>query len=374
MKIAVNTRLLIKDKLDGIGYFSYEVLSRLAHNHPEVQWLFIFDRPFDHDFIFAPNVKAVKIGPPSRHAILWWIWFQFSIPFILWKHRVDLFLSPDGYIPTWGKTPSLPVIHDINFEHQNHNLDPVSGAYMRYFFPRFARSGKRLATVSEFSKKDIATCYSIDPAKIDVVYNGVSDKFKALTEMEEKTQKEKWSGGANYLLFVGSLNPRKNIDGMLEAYQLYRERGGSAKFILAGANMLGAKEIENEHLKNVYSADIIFTGRLSENELIELLGAAQALCFVSHFEGFGIPILEAFKSDCPVITANNSAMPEVAGDAAWLCDSHNSAEIAKAMLESEKAEIRKQYILKGSKRVKEFSWERSAEMMWHSIEKCLAND
>lgn len=374
MKIAVNTRLLIKDKLDGIGYFSYEVLSRLAHNHPEVQWLFIFDRPYYRDFIFAPNVKAVQIGPPSRHAILWWVWFQLSIPLVLWKHKVDLFLSPDGYIPTWGKTPSLPVIHDINFEHQNHNLDPVSGAYMRYFFPRFAGSGKRIATVSEFSKKDIATCYSIDPAKIDVVYNGVSDKFKALTEKEEKTQKEKWSGGANYLLFIGSLNPRKNIAGMLEAYQIYRERGGSAKFILAGANMLGAKKIEKQHLKNAYRADIIFTGRLKENELIELLGAAQALCFVSHFEGFGIPILEAFKSDCPVITANNTAMPEVAGDAAWLCDSHNNAEIATAMLQSEKEEIRTQYILRGREQVKKFSWERSAEMMWESIKKCLAHD
>lgn len=357
-----------------MGYFSYEVLSRLARNHPEIQWLFIFDRPYDRDFIFSANVKAVQIGPPSRHAILWWIWFQFSIPFILWKHKVDLFLSPDGYIPTWGKTPALPVIHDINFEHQNDNLDPVSGAYMRYFFPRFARRGKRLATVSEFSKKDIAACYSIDLAKIDVVYNGVSDKFKALSEKEEKAQKEKWAGGANYLLFVGSLNPRKNIAGMLEAYELYRQRGGSAKFILAGANMLGANEIEKQHLKNAYRADIIFTGRLRESELIALLGAAQALCFVSHFEGFGIPILEAFKSDCPVITANNTAMPEVAGDAAWLCDSQSSEEITAAMLQSEDEEVRSHYILKGREQVKKFSWERSAEMMWESIKKCLPHD
>ncbi len=374
MKIAVNTRLLLKGKLDGIGYFSYEVLSRLARNHPEVEWLFIFDRPYHKDFIFAPNVKAVQIGPPSRHAVLWWIWFQFSIPFILWKHKVDLFLSPDGYIPTWGKTPALPVIHDINFEHQNTNLDPVSGAYMRYFFPRFAHKSKRVATVSEFSKQDIAACYGLNPAKIDVVYNGVSDKFTALSDTDKKIQREKWSQGENYLLFIGSLNPRKNITGMLQAYQLYREKGGTAKFILAGANMLGAKNIEKQHAKNPFKSDIIFTGRLGEQELIELLGAAQALCFVSHFEGFGIPILEAFKSDCPVITGNNTAMPEVASDAAWLCNSQDSKAIAKAMLASEKEEARQFYIRKGRQQVKKFNWERSAEMMWRSIKKCLSND
>ena len=374
MKIAVNTRLLIKDKLDGIGYFSYEVLSRLVHNHPEVEWLFIFDRSYPKEFLFGPNVTAVQIGPPSRHAVLWWIWFQLSIPFILWKHKVDLFLSPDGYIPTWGKTPALPVIHDINFEHQNHNLDPVSGAYMRYFFPRFARHGKRVATVSEFSKKDISASYAIDEAKIDVVYNGVSDKFKALDLPSIEAQKNRWANGSNYLLFIGSLNPRKNITGMLDAYQRYRRQGGQAKFILAGANMLGAKEIEKQHSQNPFREDIIFTGRLTEGDLIPLIGAAQALCFVSHFEGFGIPILEAFKSDCPVITANNTAMPEVAGEAAWLCDSNDSAEIAQAMLESEKEEIRQDYIKKGRVQVQKFSWEQSADMMWNSIKKCFDND
>jgi glycosyltransferase involved in cell wall biosynthesis len=371
VKIAVNTRLLLKNKLDGLGYFSHEVLQRLVNNHPEVEWLFIFDRPYHSDFIYNNKVQAISIGPPSRHAILWWIWFQISIPYVLWKHKVDLLLSPDGYIPTYGKTPALPVIHDINFEHQNHNLDPVSGAYMRYFFPRFAKRGRRVATVSYFSKKDISKTYSIDEGQIDLVYNGVSSKFKALNDSERMIQKKKWSKGSEYLLFVGSLNPRKNIEGMLDAYEIYRDQGGQAKFILAGSNMLGAQEIADCHRKNSYQSDIIFTGRLHENEIISLLGAAQALCFVSHFEGFGIPILEAFKSDCPVITANNTAMPEVAGEAAWLCNSKDATDIAKAMLASDNEDLRKNRILKGREQVKNFNWDKSAEMMWSSIQKSL---
>ena len=354
-----------------MGYFSHEILQRLVRNHPEVEWLFIFDRSHHSDFIYGSNVKAVNIGPPSRHAILWWIWFQISIPFILRKHQVDLLLSPDGYIPTYGNTPALPVIHDINFEHQNHNLDPVSGAYMRYFFPRFAKRGRRVATVSNFSREDISKTYSIDKGKIDLVYNGVSAKFKTLTDSAKVAQKRKWSAGSNYLLFIGSLNPRKNIAGMLAAYELYRKQGGSAKFILAGSNMLGAQEIANCHAKNSYQKDILFTGRLDEEEITALLGAAQALCFVSHFEGFGIPILEAFKSDCPVITANNTAMPEVAGAAAWLCDSEDAEDIAKAMLASDREDLRRDLILKGREQVKKFNWDKSAEMMWSSIQKCL---
>lgn len=373
MKIAVNTRLLLKDKLDGIGYFSYEVLSRLVKDHPEIEWLFVFDRSYDPDFVFQKNVQAIKIGPPSRHAVLWWIWFQLSIPFILWKHKVDLFLSPDGYIPTWGKTPALPVIHDINFEHQNSNLDPVSGAYMRYFFPKFAKRAKRLATVSEFSRQDIAQTYGIDAAKIDLVHNGVNAKFQPLNPNEKVAVRKQWSKGLPYFLFIGSLNPRKNIEGMLAAYGLYRAQGGKAKFILAGANMLGAKKISAAHQKHPFSADIIFTGRLSEEELHSLLGAAQALCFVSHFEGFGIPILEAFRSECPVITANNTAMPEVAGEAAWLCDSNNYNEISQAMIASDNEDLRQSYIHKGREQVKKFSWEKSATMMWDSIHKTLSN-
>jgi hypothetical protein len=98
MGIAVNTRLLLKGKLEGIGWFTFETLKRITQNHPEHEFIFIFDRPFDRDFIFADNVTPVIIGPPARHPLLIYIWFDFQIPKILKKYKADLFLSPDGYL------------------------------------------------------------------------------------------------------------------------------------------------------------------------------------------------------------------------------------------------------------------------------------
>jgi hypothetical protein len=92
MRIAVNTRLLLKGKLEGIGWFTFETLKRMTQNHPEHEFIFIFDRPFDRDFIFAENITPVVIGPPARHPLLFWIWFDFRIPKILKKYKVDLFL------------------------------------------------------------------------------------------------------------------------------------------------------------------------------------------------------------------------------------------------------------------------------------------
>lgn len=371
MKIAVNTRLLQKNKLEGIGWFTHEIFSRLTKQHPEIEWHFFFDRPWDKSFQYTPEVKMHQLGPPSRHPILWYIWFEFSVPYLLKKHQIDLFISPDGYLPLRKTCPSLAVIHDINFEHQKKNLDPVAGAYMRHFFPRFARKAQRVGTVSQYSAQDIAETYQIDPQKIDLIYNGVADFFNAIPESEKRQVKKRWTEGADYFIFIGALNPRKNIDGMMKAYRLYREKGGQSKFVIVGERMLWNEQFEALYQAHPNKQDLIFTGRLEGKELNRILAAAQALAFVSHFEGFGIPILEAFQAGVPVITAQNSAMPEVAGEAALLCPSHDHEAIAFAMLKSEDPALRKELIEKGENRVKQFSWDRSAEMMWNSIQKAM---
>jgi glycosyltransferase involved in cell wall biosynthesis len=372
MKIAVNTRLLLPGKLEGIGWFTYEIFKRLSQRHPEIEWVFLFDRAFDAQFIFNENVRPLVGGPPSRHPVLWYWWFQFTIPRLLKKSAANLFISPDGYLPTKPSIPSIPVIHDINFHHQKDNLDRIAGAYMRHYFPLFARAGARVATVSEYSKNDIAETYQVPKDKIDVVYNGVGDFFKVIGAKKRQSMRNKLSDGKPYFVFVGALNPRKNIDGMLAAYQIYRQRGGQAHFVVVGNKMLWNESLKRSIEEHPYQSDIHFTGRLEGEALNEVLGAAQALAFVSHFEGFGIPILEAFKSEVPVITANNSSMPEVSGDAALLCDSRDPQNIAEAYLKTDRAETRKTLIEKGLQQVKHFNWERSADMMWASIEKTIS--
>lgn len=372
MKIAVNTRLLLPNNLEGIGWFTYEVFKRLSLNHPDIEWVFIFDRPYDPSFIFSNNVKPVVIGPPSRHPILWYLWFEFSIPRILKKEKPDLFISPDGYLSLRTNCPSLSVIHDINFEHNPENIPNTARKYLRKYFPKFAEKALRIATVSDYSKMDISKTYGVNQNRIDLVYNGTGDFFHPLNKEKSDAVRSELSSNTPYFIFVGALNPRKNITGMLNAYSAYKKEGGENKFVIVGKKMFWNEEISNTYENHPFKEDIIFTGRLEGDALNSILGAAEALLFVSNFEGFGIPIVEAFKCRVPVITSSTSSMPEVAGDAAIICDPKDLKAICKAMHDICIPEIRNSLIEKGVKRQKLFTWENSAEMMWSSIEKCFS--
>jgi hypothetical protein len=156
MKIAVNTRLLLPEKLDGIGWFTFQVLRRLAANHPEHQFLFLFDRSFDYRFVFSDNITPLVIPPVTRHPVLWYLWLEWMVPRVLRRFRADIFFSPDGLIPLSLKIPCVTVIHDINFHHRPLDLPFASRWYYRHYFPGFARKATRIATVSEYSKSDIS--------------------------------------------------------------------------------------------------------------------------------------------------------------------------------------------------------------------------
>ena len=142
MVIVVNTRLLLKNRLEGIGWFTYETLKRITRDHPGHQFIFLFDRKYDEEFVFASNVKPVVVWPPTRHVSLMYFWFNWRIPRILKKFKADVFVSPDGNLSLHTKIPQLAVIHDINFLHRPKDLPCIVAKYYNYFFPRFARKAK----------------------------------------------------------------------------------------------------------------------------------------------------------------------------------------------------------------------------------------
>ena len=223
MKIAVNTRLLIKNKLDGIGWFSYESLKRITKSHPEHHFYFLFDRPFSDEFIFANNIEPLIVTPPTRHPLLWYYWFEKKVPVVLNKIKPDIFLSPDGYLSLTTKIKSLPVIHDINFAHYPKDLPYTTRWYYNYFFPRYAKKAERIITVSEYSKQDIAKIYKIDKQKIDVVYNGSNLVYEPISDEKMLEIKNEYTGGTDYFIFIGSIHPRKNIGRMLLAFDKFRK-------------------------------------------------------------------------------------------------------------------------------------------------------
>lgn len=373
VKIAVNTRLLIRDKLDGIGWFTCESFRRITRQHPEHDFYFLFDRPYDESFVFAPNVRPVVIGPPARHVLLYLFWFEISLPLTLRRIKPDLFISPDGFLSLATRVPSMDIIHDLNFEHYPGDLPGEVSWYYRHFFPRFARKARRIATVSGYSKKDIAESYSISPDMIDVVYNGANEIFRPLDESEVTAVRKRYTDGAPYFIFIGALHPRKNLSSLFRAFDVFRAHNTSVcKLMIVGSRMWWTRSIRDAFESMEHRDDVIFTGRLALEDLHKVLASAHALTYVSYFEGFGIPVVEAFACHTPVIASNLTSLPEVAGDAALLVDPFRIDQIAEAMDRIFHDEsLRREMITRGHEQGKKFSWDKTADSLWASIEKVL---
>ncbi len=371
MRIAVNTRLLLKGRLEGLGRFTNETLKLITRSHPEHQFYFLFDRSFDKEFIFSDNVTPIVINPPARHPVLWHVWFEISLPKVLKKINPDLFLSPDGFLSLKSNVPSLPVIHDLNFVHNPDHLARSHSWFYNRYFPKYAQKASRIATVSAFSKQDIVEQYGIDESKIDVVYNGVSERFSPLNEQSKTLVRTKWTHARPFFIYVGAIHQRKNIERMLLAYDLFRSKTEQAyRFVVVGNKKWWTSQMQETLDSMKFKAEVVFTGRVSDQDLNDLMGAALTNVYVSTFEGFGIPIIEAFQSGVPVITSNVTSMPEIAGDAALLVDPLNTESIASAMQEVAFSDsIRLNLVKKGLERARYFTWEQTANLLWNSIEK-----
>ena len=375
MKIAVNTRLLLKNGLEGIGWFSFETLKRITQQHREHEFIFIFDRPFSEEFIFSDNITPVIAYPPARHPILWYAFFDWGIPSVLRKHQADLFFSPDGWLSLRTNVPSLPVVHDLNFLHNPQWVEPLPRLYYQYFFPKFIKKAVRIATVSEFSKHDIVERYNLSSELIDVVYNGANENYTPIESGQQQEVRNKYTNGQAYFLFVGLVHPRKNLTRILKAFDRFKAQTGSTmKFVVVGSTAYWTSDTREAYERSAYKSDIVFLGRLEWEELHKVLASCFSLVFASLFEGFGIPILEAMYCEKPVITSNVTSMPEVGGDAALMVDPYNVDQITAAMVQLYKEEgLASKLIERGKEQRLKFKWDRTAERMWSSIEKVLAN-
>lgn len=372
MVIAVNTRLLINNIHGGIEWFTYEVLNRVVSSNPGHRFIFIFDRPWDQKFIFADNVEPVFIGPRAVHPFLWYWWIEKSVPKVLRKTGADIFISPDGMIPSAVDIPCIPVIHDISFMHRPDDIPFLKSLFYRNWFPRYASRAARIMTVSQFSASDISSTFGIDRSLIDVVYNGASEEFYPdpgpLTPIIPGFEEER-----SFFLFVGNLSPRKNLPNTIRAYERFRnETANDIMLVITGGRFFLNGELDRLYRRSQYRDDIIFTGSLGREELRRLYSNALGLLFVSWIEGFGIPVVEAMRCGTPVITSDSSSLPEIAGDAAILTNPGNITEIADAMKKvATEKETRETMVSRGYDNVARFTWDNTAVTFWNSVGKVI---
>ena len=373
MTIAVNTRFLLADYLEGYGNFIYETFQRITKQHPEHEFIFIFDRPYDKRFVFGENVKAVVTGPAARHPLLWKLWYDIKVPGILKKYKADVFVSCDGFCSLGTKVPQCLVVHDLAFLHYPAAIKKSHLLYYKRYTPRFLSKAKSVVTVSEFSKRDIITQYKTDAAKIDVVFNGVKEIFQPISEEQRATTKNKYTEGKEYFIYGGAIHPRKNLITLLKAFSVFKKRQQTNMKLVLTGRLAWKYESFKEGLKSYrYRNDVVMTGYVEEEELALLIGSAYAMVYPSLFEGFGVPVLESMKCDVPVITSSNSSMQEIAKEAALYADADSHADIAdKMMLLYKDENKRKELIQKGRAVVQEYSWDKTADLLWQSIIKAI---
>jgi len=373
MTIAVNTRFLLADYLEGYGNFIYETFQRITKQHPEHEFIFIFDRPYDKRFVFGENVKAVVTGPAARHPLLWKLWYDIKVPGILKKYKADVFVSCDGFCSLGTKVPQCLVVHDLAFLHYPAAIKKSHLLYYKRYTPRFLSKAKSVVTVSEFSKRDIITQYKTDAAKIDVVFNGIKEIFQPISEEQRVTTKNKYTEGKEYFIYAGAIHPRKNLITLLKAFSVFKKRQQTNMKLVLTGRLAWKYESFKEGLKSYrYRNDVVMTGYVEEEELALLIGSAYAMVYPSLFEGFGVPVLESMKCDVPVITSANSSMQEIAKEAALYADADSHADIAdKMMLLYKDENKRKELIQKGRAVVQEYSWDKTADLLWQSIIKAI---
>lgn len=368
MRIGINTRFLLSSKMEGFGWYTYEVVKRMVEAHPEHEFVFFFDRAFDEKFVFGKNVTPVVLFPPARHPLLFVWWFEHSIRKALKKYQIDVFYSPDGYLSLKSPVPQVGVIHDLNFEHHPEDIPKSPLNYLRKYFPKFAKKATHILTVSDYSKQDIVKCYGISPSKITTAWNGASESFVPLSTEEVQKVREEQTDGRPYFIFVGAIHPRKNVGRLIEAFGKFAQVNPDIDLLIVGESLWSNKASSIPEVSGELKKRIRFSGHVSFDVLNKLMGAAFALAYIPYFEGFGIPLVEAMRCGIPIISGNLTCLPEVAGDAAIYVNPFDTDEVSKAMIylasdEQKQAELAS----KSLERSTLFSWNYTAEATWNVI-------
>jgi glycosyltransferase involved in cell wall biosynthesis len=289
-----------------------------------------------------------------------------GLPWRLTRDRVDVFHCQ--YMgPPWCPVPYVVTIHDIIHEYMPELYPPALKAMMSLTYPVSARRAAKVITVSECAKADLVKYYGLAPEKIAVIYEGTSESLRPLGEGEALAAAlgpvlEKYGVTRPYFLYLGRLEPRKNVPRLIEAYDGLKKAGGLPHgLVIAGMRDFQHEAIEEQVRLRGLKDQVVFTGGVDDEDLAALMNGATALVYPSLAEGFGLPPLEAMACGTPVITSNLSAMAEIVGAAGLLVDPYSSRAIAAAMTAvATRPELAAELRAKGLARAAQFSWAKAA--------------
>jgi glycosyltransferase involved in cell wall biosynthesis len=296
-------------------------------------------------------------------------WYNISAPAALKKYRPDIWVQPYGFCSNTSSIPQLLVVHDLAFLHYPQSISWHQRLYYQWFTAGFLKKAKKILTVSNFSKEDMVKNYPIDESKIEVVYGAARAIFKPISWEDKEATKASYADGREYFLFVGGIQPRKNLMNLLKAFSLFKKwQKSNMKLVVAGRLAWKYDDLIEKLKTYKYRDDVQLLGAVTDEQLAAITASAYALVYPSLFEGFGLPILEAMQSAVPVIASDTSSIPEVGADAALYASPNDPDAIAQQMLLLYKDEAaRNKQVEKGIQRAEAFSWDKTADQVWQNI-------
>lgn len=372
MKVSLELQPCLKNK-SGIGVYTYEI-SKCLQKYSDITlcgdiFNFINRNNIEKDIDGLNfNKNIFSLFPYGVYRRVWnYVPIRYNW---LFNDESDIYHFFNFIVPPRIKGKVITTIHDMTYVLYPETMDIRNLKRIKNDIQYSVNRADKIITVSESSKKDIIKFLSVDEAKIEVVYNGVEyDKFnKSYSEDEKSKIRVKYNLQEKYILYMGTLEPRKNIESIIEAFSLFKRENTSSskntKLVIAGKKGWLFESIFNLVNKLNLKDDVIFTDYIDENDKSIIYNMASLFVFPSLYEGFGIPVLEAMASSVPVITSNVSSLPEVAGDAAILVEPKDIKSIAKYMdkVLADK-ELRNNLIKKGHEQAKKFTWESSTKKL-----------
>jgi glycosyltransferase involved in cell wall biosynthesis len=363
LRIGVDVGML-SEQPTGIGRYTYEILSRAVSMGHE--WFLYSHRPIVLGDWTQKNVHLRTSHMPKR--MLRMLWMQIAIPFLALRDNLDLFWSPAHRLPSLlpHNIAKVVTIHDLVWRHAGDTMRPLSRWLDATLMPQAVRIADKVITVSNHTANDVLKEMPYAEGKIFPISLGVSN-FKLASKLSSL---ESIGVDAPYFLFVGTLEPRKNLVGLIEAYsKLPIDVRNSALLVIVGGKGWGKVDIASIASMFGVQDSIKVLGYVTDAQLATLYTFAKFLAMPSFYEGFGLPLLEAMSRGTPVLTSNCASMPEVAGDAGLLVDPHDVGSISKALyaMLTDKALVRG-FRDKSIINAQRFSWDLSVQKTLNVIE------
>jgi len=362
MRICIDGRLINES---GIGRYIRNLLANLSIIDKNNEYFILLKKDDLKRFNWGSNFENIEADFGWYSATE-----QIKLPQILKKLNLDLVHFPHFNVPVLYNGKFIVTIHDLIHQHfamkRSTTLDPLTYKLKQFgykkVFNHAVSKSKKIIVPSEFVKKQLSEEWGIDDRKVAVTHEGVDAKLLTIKNKQKKSLQlkilEKIGIKKPYIFYVGNAHPHKNVEGLIKAFKIVKEKHQNLNLVLAGGDHYFWKKIKEQNNHE----GIIYPGYVTEESLVTLYTNAEMFVMPSFEEGFGIPILESFANNCPVVCSDIGSLKEVGGDGCLLFDPKNTNDIAEKItevLEGEK--LRTKLISKGAERVKEFDWKKLAK-------------